>query len=82
MLRYFSRRPAAALIVPAALAAGVSSTLAGDLPFSRVYIFADSNLGNGNVFIATSADPDDPFPTVPPLRHHTTGAILEWSRLG
>src|SRR5262249_58048428 len=42
-------------------------------PFSKVYVFGDSNLDNGNVFIATSADPNDEFPTFPPSPPYDNG---------
>src|SRR5262245_39856768 len=48
------------------LVGGVGAALPNAPPFSKVYVFADSNLDNGNVFIATSADPNDPYPTTPP----------------
>lgn len=73
MLRSCSRLLASALLALTALTAWVETTLAGDLPFSRVYVFADSNLDNGNVFLFTSAEPNDPFPTFPPSPPYDNG---------
>jgi phospholipase/lecithinase/hemolysin len=52
---------------------GAGTALAQDTPFSKVYVFGDSLVDTGNVYIATSADPNDPFPTFPPSPPYYNG---------
>src|SRR4051812_17171996 len=72
MLRSCSRRLASSLLVLAALSARVGTAPAADPPFSKVYVFGDSNVDNGNVFIATSF-PGDDIPTFPPSPPYDMG---------
>ena len=73
MLTHIKLRSWLIPVITAQLIGMSGMALADDPPFSKVYVFGDSNVDNGNVYIATSADPNDQYPTTPPSPPYDRG---------